>query len=359
MAIKNLNSIIVGYGYAGRNLHHPCIRKAAADNAISGKIGVVERCPKFEHQCHGPVFRTFEEVRDFHPLNTVVHIATPPEEHGPALYDAVASGYRMFIIEKPVGITRTDAGRLVKTATAHDLKIIPNLPWPGTPLTAQLVAIVESGTHGKLSRFEMVQHKSRPPRDRELAEGGSAFDIEMPHQIALALQVVRAGGTVIGASCKPYLSLNGPVPLMGGASMLLRQGDTVTDLQSDLDAPLKERRVDLHLEDGWRVRAWYPVDGTDGSQRIVVYDEKGQVRSQQKLWSDPMPALFVQAYRYFLGAGPAPLARLSLAVESVHLTCDAKSLCGIDDEFTVNRGAVTAKEQREGDSSTDVREEAA
>jgi predicted dehydrogenase len=357
MAIKPLKSIIVGHGHAGRNLHRPCIRKAADDSAISGEIGIVERCPKHEDQCHGPVFRSFEEVRDFNPVDTVVHIATPPDEHGPALYEAVECGYRMFIIEKPVGLTRADAGRLVRTMAAHDLKMIPNLPWPDTPLTAQLLTIVGSGNHGGLVRFEMVQHKSRPPREREVAQCTSAFEIEMPHQIALALQVAGVDGTVIDASCKPYLSPNGPVPLMGGASMVLRHGNTVADLQSDLDAPLRERRVDLYFEDGWRVRAWYPIDGMDGSQRIVIYDEKGQLRKQQKLWSDPMSALFVQAYRFFLGTGSEPLAKMSLAIESVHMTCDAKDICGIENQVAVR--TMTTNGQRDGDSSTEVREEAA
>ena len=127
------------------------------------------------------------------------------------------------------------------------------------------------------------------------------------------------GATLADASAKAYLAETELVPFLGGASMTLRHGKTVSVLQSDLDSPVKERRVDLYFEDGLHARGWYPVDGTDGSQRLCLFDQQGALRVFEKFWSDPMTDLFAQAYRYFLGAGPAPLATLQMAAESVHL----------------------------------------
>ena len=329
-----MNSLIVGWGHAARELHEPCLRKASERDteprSITGRIGLVEHDSLIQPVSGMPFFRRIEEAADFNPENTVVHMCTGPAERATAILEAARCGFKKFILEKPLAASHSQLNALLQAVKDYSLEIAVDFPWLGTPLTRKLKEIIDSKEHGELRALSMLQTKSRAYREHEPAGHDTAFEIEAPHQVSLALLLAGRHATVLDASCHSLHSEAGAIPSMGGTSMLLDHCEVISNLRSELDCPVKERRIELYFQDGWRCVGWYPADGVDGSQRLTQFDQNGRPRHHQKFFDDPLSSFFLESYRYFSGNGPRPVSTLDLAVATANLISTAKSVCGVE-----------------------------
>lgn len=329
--VHAFGSVIVGAGHAGQDLHLRCINKAAHEEStmISGEVALVECDPLVKT---APGLHRFADIASaaFDPKNTVIHVTTGPGDRVSVVRAAAELGFKFFILEKPLTASRSQLEELLKLVKTHDLKVVVNFPWLGTPLTRRLKEIIDSREHGNLLALTIVQSKSRSERQREATGCTSALDIETPHEISLALHLAGDRAQLLDASCKSFAAEAGSIPFMGGASVLLLHDRAVSNLRSDLDSREKVRRIDLVFEDGWRCCGHYPPDGEDGSQDLMQYNSDGCLQEHEKFFDDPLTSLFIDAYHYFAGTGPIPLSNLELAVKTTDLISTAKVHCGIE-----------------------------
>jgi len=328
--VGTLDSLVVGRGHAARDHHEPCIRKMRAVDAeiASGRIGIVERNLLVESPHWLPRFAKFSDV-DFEPANTVVHVTTGPADRVEVVSDAASYGFKNFILEKPLATCKADLDKLCAIVKDAELKVVVNFPWLGVPLTRRLKAIIDSNVHGKLTQAGMFQTKSRGGLN-EASGHDTAFEIETPHQLSLLLHLAGEPAILRDAHCKPMVSDVGAISFMGGASMLLSQSSAITNLRSDLDCPIRERRIELYFEDGWRCTGWYPATGESGRQYLRQFSSSGRLVGEETFSDDPLTSLFRQSYRYFLGLSSQPISTFELAVRTANLISQAKRACGIE-----------------------------
>jgi len=323
-------SLIVGGGDAGRRLHVMGVRKAAKrdPNLISGQITIVERNPLVELPVGIPTCLAIEDA-NVDPEKTVVHVATGPADRLAVVKAAARLGFRFFVLEKPLTATQNELEELIKIASRYDLRIVINFPWLATPLTAALKDAIDSRKHGRLLKLSSLQTKSRRGRTNEAAGHEDSFDIETPHQVSLGLFLAGDTALLLGAECKPLIFEDGHVSLMGGASVHLNQGPTDSHFKSDLDSPIKERRIELQFEDGWRYVGWYPASAETDGLYLSKYHPSGHLWWRKTFSDDPLTSLILQAYQYFAGIGPQPASTLDLAVATANLISEAKCYCGL------------------------------
>ncbi len=328
--IVPLNSLIIGRGHASRDLHEPCLRKltSAYPGIASGRIGIVERDPLVKSPTELPRYSSLAEV-DFDPNTTVIHGTTGPADRLEVVSVAANLGFKFFILEKPLAACKADLDKLCAIVRDAHLKVVVNFPWLGVPLTRRLKKLIDSKVHGKLSHLAMFQTKSRGGL-HEASGHDTAFEIETPHMLSLALYLAGEPAILHDASCKPMVTEDGAMSFMGGATMLLRHGFTDVNLRSDLDCPTRERRIELLFEDGWRCIGWYPTTGENGKQYLRQFSSSGRLSGEETFSDDPLTSLFRQSYNYFLGIDPQPISTFELAVRTANLISEAKRLCGIE-----------------------------
>lgn len=327
-----LDTLIVGNGDAGSRLHGPCVRKAAmlerAVHFVSGRIGVVEPDSARCRSGRWPAFASMADVKGFSPAKTVVHVATSPLKRVACVSDALAMGFQMFVLEKPLVGCTAELPDLRRMVSQYNAEIIVNYPWLATPLTRRIREAIVLDGHGALRHVLTTQLKSRA--GRAAASNGSAFDIETPHQVSLALHLAGPRAVVLDASTVP-LSVAGQIfPHMGGVNMVIDHGSTITYVRSDLAAVARERRIQMSFEDGCRLNGWYPADGTDHRQVLRLYDRKGRLLAEEDFYEDPITTLLAEAYQFFCGYGPKPIADFDLGVLTEELISTAKQLCGVE-----------------------------
>jgi predicted dehydrogenase len=339
-----LHTIIVGGGHAGRDMHIPCAQRAVAlstEHVLSGQVEVIERDATVARVGQLPWFSKLSEA-NCDPADTVVHVTTGPADRVAVVADAARLGFKSFILEKPLAAYQSDVGKLIEVVKANELKVVVCFPWLATRLTRRLKELIDSNAHGKLTQLVMVQTKSRLGRLNEASGHDTAFEIETPHQVSLALHLAGRQATLWDAHCKSRVLESGATSFMGGASMLLSHGAALSSLRSDLESPTRERRIDLLFEDGWRCVGWYPASGESGWQFLRQYSSAGRLWREETFSDDPLTSLFLESYRYFAGLGPAPVSTLELAVMTTALISKAKCACGIEveslEEMTLGGG---------------------
>src|SRR4029079_6631807 len=103
---------------------------------------------------------------------------------------------------------------------------------------------------GALRSISSVQ--SKPRLTRSLASEGhpTAFDVEVPHVLGVALRLA-GDADVVAAACTDMHVEGRTVPRMGSAHLVLRHaGGVRTEVLSDLTSPVRERRIALELTGG-------------------------------------------------------------------------------------------------------------
>jgi hypothetical protein len=252
------------------------------------------------------------------PADTVVHVCTPPGVRVPVLARLAGLGFRRFVVEKPLAADPGALDGIERLRAAHGLDIVVVTQWLAATLTRRLDEVVRSGRFGPLRSIGVRQDKSRFGRSHN---GGhaDAFDVEIPHALAVALAL--AGPARLTGAGRPEPAL-GP---LAGAWLSVRHGSGVhTTIRSDLTSPVRRREITLRLRDT-TVVGHYPVSADDHHAQLRVGASPREVFEDESLG-----AFLLAAYRYFAGVAPAPPGEFAPHARMVRLLAEARALAGQD-----------------------------
>jgi predicted dehydrogenase len=329
-------SLIVGFGKAGRDLHLRCLRKAQVkhrqEHLFDETVGIVD--PRLSELNAGidqriPMFRSVDKVQGFDPASTVVHICTAPADHFTALRQVADQGYTKIVMEKPLTPYVGELADIQHLSEERDMEILIVANWLSSSLTARLRTLLSSNQFGKLLRIKSEQHKSRYFRTLNSPGHATAFDVEMPHQLVLALYLGGQDVYVNMAKSSAMQCGTTIIPYMGSAQLgLLHANGTSSFLFSDLTTHIRKRSVELHFENH-RIIGYYPTDGEESYSRVTIYDCDDRMLETELLEDDPLTTCFVEFYRYYSGRASKPISDLRFNMAAISVLARAKALCGI------------------------------
>ncbi|MNI04289.1 putative oxidoreductase [compost metagenome] len=330
-----LRSLIVGFGRAGRGLHLHCLRKAFADepgaDLFDPRIGAVDpRCNLSEPMEHNlELFSSLDDVTAFDKDSTVVHICTPPEQHLETLRQVAERGYTKIIMEKPLTTTLSELKKIREVHKEFDLDLLVVANWLSSSLTDRLYQLIQSEVYGQLRHVTAIQNKSRLSRTLANQSHGNAFDVEIPHLVAL---IMFLGGTkveVVTAEADDMHIDDRIIPGMGRAHLsLLHRNGLTSELLSDLEAPVRQRCIHLYF-DQYRVVGYYPSGQDDSYSRIRIYSAEGHLISQQVMYDDPLTSVFTEYYQYYAGHCGKPISDMEFNAAVIAAIHQAKAKSGL------------------------------
>lgn len=333
-----LRTLVVGAGRAGRGLHLTSLARARAlcpDGVIADAPPLVidpsSSARELAAEEFGAEIRERLEHGDADPSATVAHVCTPPLARVPVIRALGQLGYRDVLVEKPLATSLRDLDEIGDLVARYDLRLGVVSPWLSSSLTARLVEHMRAGDLGRVRRVTIFQHKPRFSRTLDGVHHPTAFDIEIPHSVALALVLCGPDAVVCDAACR-HMEIDGVVmPFLGGARVRLRHaGGVVVDIQSDLTAPVRRRSVRVEGEAG-ALTGHYSICGDDHYVQLTRAGRGSVRRSREIFLDEPFPRMLAEWYRGMAGAGPMPVSDLAFNRHVVELLCEAKLRAGVHD----------------------------
>ncbi|WP_221762261.1 oxidoreductase [Nonomuraea sp. WAC 01424] len=322
-----LHAFIVGMGRSGAGLHLPSLAKvrAAAPGLLAPDPVVVLDPLLPPGGVRGAVTAgSPEEAATLAPPDrTVVHLCTPPHVRAGMLARLAPLGYRKFIVEKPLALDLVGLAAVARVRRRWGLDLTVATHWLDSTLTGRLRAAMHAEEYGPLRQIRVVQNKPRFTRSAARPDAATAFDIEVPHALAVVLSLA-GGARISGASWEDMVTERLRLPRLGRARLRLDHYSGVrTEIDSDLTSPVRERRITLHFERG-TLTGHYPCSDADHTAQLRVATAEGERRSV--FADDALPAFLLAAYRRYARARCSPGA-LPVQVDAVRLLTEAKDLC--------------------------------
>jgi predicted dehydrogenase len=318
---RDLRPVIIGYGRAGRDLHHASLGELVGTDA---EVMVVDprrpRCPLPGARWMALLEEAVACLPD--PRLGVFHVTTPAGEHRRTVEALVAADARQIIVEKPLAPTLDEARRIACLATAGR-RVLPVSLWLSSAVTGRVEEVIAEGRIGVPVELRMEQSKPRFRRTMRCSGHRTAFEVELPHQVLLALHLGGPVERVLLASTWPMeLPDGGLLPAMGGACLrLLHTSGMTSTLVTDLTAPVRMRRLQVTGTTA-EVVADYPVSTDDDFGQVEVLGEP-----RRSVVADaPLTRLLHDAYGYFAGRCDAPRGDLALHLEAAELLETAAGL---------------------------------
>ncbi|MFE6623869.1 Gfo/Idh/MocA family protein [Streptomyces sp. NPDC057740] len=274
------------------------------------------------------------------PATAVVHVCTPPRLRHALIAELAGHGFRRMIVEKPLAGSRDELDALVRLRDETGLALVTMAHWTGSRLAARLRRLVRGGHLGRLRHITVDQHKPRFLRSLTTDGHQSALDVEIPHSLALALDL--AGPAELRAAhCWDLRCEDGELPGMGGAHLELEHSTGVsTRLRSDLGAPVRQRSVVCEF-DGGTATGHFPLSEDDDHAQLVITPVGGDAPAtttvanatggvpgpgHQVFRDDALTDFLEGAYRGFLSEAPDATG-FTLACETARLLCAAREHC--------------------------------
>lgn len=331
-----LQPLIVGFGKAGKNLHLHCLRKVRRlcmnENLLGETVGVVDpklRCTDLGHNDSVRGFQDLVDVQGFDPASTVAHVCTPPSDHPVSIRQLAELGYTRIIVEKPLAASMSGAEEISQLQEQWHLDLLVVAVWLSSALTKRLKQLLASKKFGAPVQLTIEQCKPRFLRTMLDSGHTTAFDVELPHQVALALHLGGQRVQVLDAGYSDMHIGTTVVPFMGTARMTLRHSTgLISYLLSDLTARTRKRSVTLSFENHL-VEGSFPASRRTSSSELTVYDRSQRVLEFGMLEDDPLTEFFQECYRYYAGSGDRPASDLAFNMRVVSSIGEAKLLSGI------------------------------
>ena len=324
-----LQTLIVGLGRSGRGLHLPVLSRARAMEATKHLFAdgpVVAFDPAGpEGELPGTVLASsLTEAADLtDPDRTVVHLCTPPTARIEVLEQLACLGFQKVLVEKPLAIDERNLAEISRLRRSWDLDLTVVAPWLASSLTHRIQEIVRSGELGALRSVFVVQRK--PRFTRTLAGGGhpTAFDIEMPHSVGVALAI--AGDAKVSDAAWADMRLDDVViPRIGRAWLSLdHENGGRTEILSDLTSPTRERQITLELERGTLIGHYSSSEDDHAAQLSTMVDGR---RKRSIFFDDALTTFMLRTYEYYAAPGRGS-SDLALDAEVVRLLGEAKRIC--------------------------------
>lgn len=328
-----LRSLIVGLGRAGSGLHLPVLSRIRA-SARAGAF--IAGQPFVGHDPGGVTYGTMPDdlilVSSLEragtlldPEMTVVHLCTPPSTRADVLEELAVAGFRQIIVEKPLAANVAELERIRFLRSRYRLSLQVMAPWLSSTLTARLADLVRAGELGAVRSVSVAQLKPRFAKSLTTAGHPTAFDVEVPHSLGVALQIA-GDARVTSAACTDMGIGDVSIKWMGTARLSLRhERGAVTEILSSLVSPSRERRISVGFEAG-RAVGYYPESQADSYAQLEV--TRGMSERRDIFTDDALTSFFRRAYRRF-GSGNLPDEDFELQARVVKLLSDAKDLAGV------------------------------
>ncbi|MCA1655877.1 MAG: Gfo/Idh/MocA family oxidoreductase [Pseudonocardiaceae bacterium] len=257
------------------------------------------------------------------------HVTTPVADHHAVVERLAAAGARHVVLEKPIAATAEEARRIA--ALGARLTILPIGVWLSSAVTRRVEQALADGLIGDLRSLRMEQMKPRFTRSAGSRDAARATEVELPHQLLLALHLGGGPGELADTITWGMPLPDGRLlPGAGGVDVTLRQPNRVTTrLMSDLTCPVRLRRLRVTGTRGTLV-AHFPISSDDHTGQVLL---PGQER---ELVRDlPLTQFLAAAYGHFAGRRPAPPGDLALHVRVAELVEEATQRArAVSDEGT-------------------------
>jgi predicted dehydrogenase len=317
-AAGRLGSVLVGFGHAGRDLHLPSLARMP-ERRVLGIVDPLAAAP----DPPVPVVPDLAHLRCGDPGEAVVHVCVPPADHAAVIRRAAALGFRRFIVEKPLADTAAGAAEIARLAQRHRLAVVVVANWLFSGLTRAIRE--ELRRAGPPVLLRMRQSKMRITRTLSSRVPETAYVVEMPHMVALALHLLGEDVDLRCAAASDLVVGGRRVATMGSADMWLRVGSVDVHLSSDLASPVRERWVDVTWADGTGVRGYLSGDASELWSQLSWRAADGSVRASCLVTDDTLGRLMLEAYAWFEGRGPRPASDPALHLLVCRLLDEAES----------------------------------
>lgn len=315
-----LNTFIVGGGRAGLGLHWPVLRKLRALPDESGRWSpdppVVWDVQDIHEQALAeglvPADSLAHAAKLADPARTVVHLCTPPVDRFATLQELADLGYTRIVVEKPMAVGVAGLEAIDMLARVRGLRLRVVSPWLASSLTHELAELVRYGAAGELGglgglrSLSFTQFKPRWTRTLRSNNHTTAFDVELPHSLGVALRLA-GDARIVDAALTDMRIGDTVIPKMGSARLTLQHHNGVTtEIASDLTSPIRERRIGLRFDTG-HVVGHYPISDVDHHASLTVHDGAGGGTATPRiLFDDALTTYIDHAYRdYEAGADRA------------------------------------------------------
>lgn len=327
-----LRTLIVGLGRSGAGLHLPALAMARASRTADllfdpRPVLTFDPGPGYPGPLPGTVrassLATAAGLTD--PGATVVHLCTPPTARVDVLSHLAELGFRKILIEKPLTSDEAALDEIEALRDRWDLNLIIVAQWLTSTLTTRIKQLLRDGEYGSLRFISVIQRKPRFTRSQASGGHPTAFDVEVPHSVGLALEIAGLA-RVLSARWADMTFGDMTIPRLGAAWLELDHASGIrTWIHSDLTAPDRERRITLDL-DGATVTGHYPSSGADdyAQLRIIV----GGRDKREIFRDDALTAFMVASYeRFACGRDAEGDAQLARCAAVVRLIGAAKRIC--------------------------------
>lgn len=346
---RTFNSLIVGFGRAGRSLHLVALSRLA-ETGVTLPIGVVE--PQKDLHDRGRrtahSFLSLVDAHIFKPDETVVHICSPPLTHLAVIAEAASLGYRKLIVEKPMVTSEEELLHLSALVERYGLELLVVSNWTSSVLTTMVQQEIAARACTGVVATEVSIRQVKPRIERNIEDTGevTVFDIEMPHMFALSAllagdEMVRlvdatSSDMDVCGVYRPHLATS-DVTLATDSGLTFR-------LHSNLLSPRRERSIKVAFSDGTSIVGYFPCSEADSYSQLVHYDREGVVVVHRLCFDDTLVAFFADAYAYFAGVAAKPRSDYAFHVNVCRLLAQARLACGIttpEDQKSCNAEAAT------------------
>jgi predicted dehydrogenase len=325
-------TLIVGLGRSGAGLHLPALAMARASQTAGllfdrGPVLTFDPGPGDPGPLPGTarVSSLAAAAGLSDPSATVVHLCTPPTARVDVLAHLAELGFRKILVEKPLTSDEAALDEIEALRGRWDLDLIIVAQWLTSKLTTRIKQILRDGEYGSLRFIRVIQRKPRFTRSQASGGHPTAFDVEVPHSVGLALEIAGTA-RVLSARWADMTFGDVTIPRLGAAWLELDHASGIgTWIHSDLTAPDRERRITLDL-DGATLTGHYPSSGADdyAQLRIIAGD-----RDRREIFrDDALTAFMVTSYeRFARGRDAEGDAQLARSAEVVRLIGAAKRIC--------------------------------
>jgi predicted dehydrogenase len=314
--------VIIGYGRAGRGLHHAALRQLGHPEIVA----VDPRPVAAPGVTWLPTVAAALERVDLD--RAVFHVTTPVADHHAVVGWLAAAGARNVVLEKPIAATAGEARAIA--ALAGRTRVLPVGVWLSSTVTRRIEEAIADGVIGEVRSLRMEQMKPRFTRSAGAVDAARATEVELPHQLLLALHL-GGGPAELADSLTWGMPMPGGTELAGagGVDVTLRQPNRVTTrLMSDLTCPVRLRRLRVTGTRGTLV-AHYPISSDDHTGQVVLPG-----RDRELVRDLPLTQFLDTAYRHFAGDGEPPAGDLALHVRVAELVEEAnRHARTIDEEY--------------------------